>query len=82
MLFLNRPWQVYFQICYVVFLGHLMLAWVIDIDHWRHVYLLLGMIWGCILLEKKHQKVRKFARKQAIQSKPDRNHGGSMVPAE
>jgi len=32
-LFLNRPWQVYFQICYIVFFGHLLLAWVIDIDH-------------------------------------------------
>ena len=82
MLFLNRPWQVYFQIAYVVFLGHLMLAWVIDIDHWRHVYLLLGIIWGCILLEKKHQKARKFARKQAIQSKSARPYSGGMVPAE
>ena len=78
-LFLNRPWQVYFQICYVVFFGHLLLAWVIDIDHWRHVYLLLGMIWGCILLEKKHQKVKKAVRRQAAQQQ---QMPGNMVPAE
>ncbi len=82
MLFQNRPWQVYFQICYVVFLGHLMLAWVIDIDHWRHVYLLLGMMWGCILLEKKHQKAKNLARRHAVQSKPTRNFNDEMVPAE
>ncbi len=82
MLFLNRPWQVYFQICYVVFLGHLLLAWVIDIDHWRHVYLLLGMIWGCILLEKKHKKSRNLTRKQAVQHPQARGYDGGMVPAE
>lgn len=82
MLFLNRPWLVYFQICYVVFLGHLMLAWVIDIDHWRHVYLLLGMIWGCILLEKKHQKDKKLSRRQVAPVSPHRTPNGNLVPAE
>ncbi|MEO1142147.1 MAG: O-antigen ligase family protein [Pseudomonadota bacterium] len=56
MLFLQRPWLVYFQIAYVVFFGHLLVGWVIDIDHWRHVYLLLGILWGCIMLEQKHRK--------------------------
>lgn len=82
MLFLDRPWQVYFQICYVVFFGHLLLAWVIDIDHWRHVYLLLGMIWGCILLEKKHQKTKKLARQQTYQSANRTAQTNDMLPAE
>lgn len=81
-LFLNRPWQVYFQICYVVFFGHLLLAWVIDIDHWRHVYLLLGMIWGCILLEKKHQKVKRAAHKQIVEPSSNQLYSGEMHPAE
>lgn len=58
MLFQNRPWQIYFQIAYVVFAGHLLVGYVIDIDHWRHFYLLLGIIWGCILLERSHQNMR------------------------
>ena len=56
LLFLKRPWQPYFQIAYVVFMGHLLVAWVIDIDHWRHVYLLIGILWGCILLENSYRK--------------------------
>ena len=56
LLFLKRPWQPYFQIAYVVFFGHLLVAWVIDIDHWRHVYLLIGILWGCILLENSYRK--------------------------
>lgn len=53
LLFRDRPWKVYFQIAYVVFAGHLIVGWVIDIDHWRHVYLLMGILWGCIMLEQK-----------------------------
>ncbi len=56
LLFLDRPWRPYFQVAYTVFVGHLIVGWVIDIDHWRHVYLILGVIWGCILLEKNHRK--------------------------
>ena len=55
LLFLKRPWLPYFQIGYVVFIGHLLVGWVIDIDHWRHFYLILGIIWGCILLENSHK---------------------------
>ena len=56
LVFNHRPWQVYFQIAYVTFVGHLFVGWIIDIDRWRHFYLMLGIIWGCILLEKMHQK--------------------------
>ena len=35
--------------------GKLIVGWVIDIDHWRHVYLLMGIVWGCIMLEQKWQ---------------------------
>ena len=47
----DRPWRPYLQLLYVCFLGHLMIAWVIDIDHWRHVYLVTGLLWGCMALE-------------------------------
>lgn len=53
----NRPWQPYILCAYVVFIGHILLGTVIDIDHWRHLYLLIGMIWGGIGLEKRHQRL-------------------------
>ncbi len=52
----NRPWQPYLLSAYVVFLGHIALGTVIDTDHWRHFYLLLGLIWGSIALEARHQR--------------------------
>ena len=50
-----RPWQPYLQCLYATFAGHILIAWVIDIDHWRHVYLIIGLIWGCMALEARHQ---------------------------
>ncbi len=47
----NRPWQPYLICVWSAFVAHIVLAWVIDIDHWRHVYLMIGLIWGCMALE-------------------------------
>jgi len=50
-LLLDRPWQPYLMIAWLVLIGHAAIGNVIDIDHWRHVYLLFGVIWGCGALE-------------------------------
>lgn len=54
-LFRDRPWQPYLLCAYVVFLGHVVLGTVIDMDHWRHFYILVGLIWGAMALEARHQ---------------------------
>lgn len=56
LLFRQRPWLPYFQIAYVTFIGHHIIGNVIDTDHWRHFYLLMGIIWGCIGLEYRWQR--------------------------
>lgn len=58
-LFRDRPWQPYLMCAYVVFVGHVGLGAVIDTDHWRHFYLLLGLIWGAIALESRHLRRRQ-----------------------
>ena len=55
-LFRDRPWQPYLLVAYVVFIAHVLLGTVIDTNHWRHFYLLMGMIWGAIALEVRHQR--------------------------
>jgi O-antigen ligase len=62
-LFRNRPWQPFLLAAYVVFIGHVLLGTVIDTNHWRHFYLLLGMIWGAMALEVRWQ--RNLAREAA-----------------
>jgi len=52
----NRPWQPYLMIAWIVLLGHIGIGNVIDTDHWRHFYLVLGIIWGCRALEMNYQR--------------------------
>jgi hypothetical protein len=55
-LFRDRPWQPWLLTAYVVFVGHVLVGAVIDTNHWRHFYLLLGMIWGAMALEARRQR--------------------------
>jgi O-antigen ligase len=52
----NRPWQPFLMIAWVAFVGHVLTGSVIDTDHWRHFFLLLGIIWGCMALERRWQR--------------------------
>jgi len=68
----DRPWQPYLLCAYVVYAGHIGLGTVIDTDHWRHFYLLLGLIWGAIALESRHQRQKRFFSAHSL-------HGGKMA---
>ena len=57
----DRPWQPFLMIGWIVILGHCMIGNVIDTDHWRHFYLLLGVVWGCIGLEQRYQRQQRLA---------------------
>ncbi|MER9296095.1 O-antigen ligase family protein [Mesorhizobium sp. M0621] len=61
----DRPWQPYLLCAYVAFIGNIGLGTFIDIDHWRHVYLLLGLIWGAIALEYRHQRLLRPALRRS-----------------
>ncbi|MFK4819058.1 O-antigen ligase family protein [Ochrobactrum quorumnocens] len=56
LMFRNRPWQPFLLCAYATYLGHVLIGNVIDTDHWRHFYLLFGLIWGCAGLEYKHYR--------------------------
>jgi hypothetical protein len=44
--FVPTPWQPYLICAFATFIGEMVEGVVIDTDHWRHFFLLLGMIWG------------------------------------
>lgn len=56
LLFRDRPWRPYVVCAYVTFAAHVALGAIIDTDHWRHVYVLIGMIWGGMALEHRHAR--------------------------
>ena len=52
----ERGYQPYLMIAWIVILGHICIGNVIDTDHWRHLYMLIGIVWGCGALEQQHQR--------------------------
>jgi hypothetical protein len=44
--FVRTPWQPYIITALAAFIGEMAEGFVIDSDHWRHFFLLLGMVWG------------------------------------
>lgn len=61
LIFQKRPWTPFIQSVYAVYLGHLIIHNVIDNDHWRHLFLIYGLLWGIYSVEC---KARRLARPQ------------------
>lgn len=46
MILIRTPWQSTFIACHAAFLGLALEAFIVETDHTRHHYLLMGVIWG------------------------------------
>jgi hypothetical protein len=44
--FVRVPWQPTFLAIFAAFLGTVGESFIIDTDHWRHFWLMLGTMWG------------------------------------
>ncbi len=51
LIFKPRPWTPVAVATFVTLFGHDIMGLVIDMDHWRHLFLLYGLAWGLIALE-------------------------------
>jgi hypothetical protein len=44
--FTRTPWQGYAIAALGAFFGEIVEGFIIDTDHWRHFFLILGIVWG------------------------------------
>lgn len=54
--FVATPWQPYFIPVMATYTGVAIEGLIIDTDHWRHYYLLLGLVWGFAVATMNHQR--------------------------
>jgi O-antigen ligase len=45
-IFVPTPWQSTYHAVYATFLGIAFESAIIDSDHWRHYYMIIGLMWG------------------------------------
>jgi hypothetical protein len=64
--FLRTPWQSYAITALAAFVGEMAEGFVIDSDHWRHFYLLLGMIWGMFAASFRQAREQRMAAPPAL----------------
>jgi hypothetical protein len=53
-LFIQVPWQRTYIAVFAAFLGTVAESLIIDTDHWRHFFLLIGVLWGMFAAARIH----------------------------
>ena len=72
---LRTATQPLFVIAYAAFVGNALEGFIIDLDHWRHFYLEMAIVWGLMLADRKvvqTPEVPRFHRPARIASTPAR----------
>ena len=64
-LFKRTASQSLFLIAYAAFVGNILEGFVIDIDHWRHFYLLMALVWGLMLGDRRIATLQATPRRPA-----------------
>jgi hypothetical protein len=67
-LFVRTPWQPIYHAIYAAYVGTIAESAIIDIDHWRHYFLILGLLWG--LMAASRQYVAAAPTATAISLRP------------
>ncbi|HKA80720.1 MAG TPA: O-antigen ligase family protein [Xanthobacteraceae bacterium] len=69
-LFVRTPWQPTYHAVYAAYLGVVAESVIIDIDHWRHYFLILGVLWGLMAASRPYLMPAPAAGRAAIRGSP------------
>ncbi len=58
--FMRTPWQRFLIPAIATFAGTAVEGFVVDTDHWRHFYLLMGIIWGLSVATENARRVARL----------------------
>jgi hypothetical protein len=57
--FVRTPWQWIYLAIFSAFLGTVGESFIIDTDHWRHFWLMLGVMWGMFVAAERWKAINK-----------------------
>ena len=55
-IFVRTPWQPTYHAVYVAFVGVAAESIIIDSDHWRHYFLIVGVLWGLMAVTRAYPR--------------------------
>lgn len=65
--FVATPWQPIFHAVYAAYVGVMVESFIIDSDHWRHYFLIVGLLWGLMAVSREYRR----APVQSLESAPE-----------
>ena len=54
--FVATPWRKMYLAVYCAFVGTVIESAIIDIDHWRHFFLITGVVWGLMIVSQPYRR--------------------------
>lgn len=57
--FVATPWRRTYIAVYCAFVGTVVESAIIDIDHWRHFFLITGVVWGLMTVSQPYRRPRR-----------------------
>jgi hypothetical protein len=60
-IFVRTPWQRPYLAVFSAYLGTVGEAFIIDTDHWRHFWLMLGLMWGLFVATQRYMATARHA---------------------
>lgn len=66
LIFVRVPWQRSYLALFAAFLGTVAEAFIIDVDHWRHFWMMLGAMWGMFAAVHAYQYNQRHARASVV----------------
>jgi O-antigen ligase len=64
--FVRTPWQPIYHAVYAAYLGVVVESVIIDIDHWRHYFLILGVLWGLMAASRPYLRAPPAAGRASL----------------
>lgn len=59
-IFVRVPWQRPYLAVFSAYLGTVGEAFIIDTDHWRHFWMMLGMMWGIFVATQQYMAMARY----------------------
>jgi hypothetical protein len=56
------PWQRVYLAIFAAFLGSVAESFIIDTDHWRHFWMMLGAMWGMLAAARRYEANASLAK--------------------
>jgi O-Antigen ligase len=71
--FVRVPWQRSYLAVFAAFLGTVGESFIIDTDHWRHFFMMLGVMWGLFSAAQPYKFGGQAVTAEAAQASPRRS---------